>query len=498
MARPLHIILTVVCAAALLGAGAKPEGHPSPAGRTFYVDAENGSDDYDGLSKKRPFRSLDKINSLILDPGDCIRLKSGCEWTGQLRPQGSGLENAPIRLSRYGRGRLPVINQGPLAGAVVKLSNQDYWQISEIEVNGGTEKPEEVVAGIVVEATTAGRVLKHIVIRDCVVRHTNGTIKAYESSAIWVGVPGWDHENGLTTGFDGVLIENNRIYGSDRNGILVWTTAAPGERSQFQNGLIPSKNVIVRGNHLEDIGGDAILVLGSDAPLVERNTVRRCCLKTGDPAYGSGYNPSSAAIWLHHCENGIMQYNAVYDCVKQPGNNDGLAYDFDINCNGCILQYNYSENNAGGFLLIMNTATNNVARYNVSRNDRDHVLYCHSTQGNIVYNNTFVIDDGDSYIVPLSTFANNIFFAAGTSTMSVREEWKGVFSNNCYGGNWKELPNDKDAIVADPGISLKSLRPDRKSPCLKSGEVMNDNGGRDYFGRPVPKDSPPDIGAVQR
>ena len=69
MARPLHIILTVVCAAAILGAGSKPEVHLSPAGRTFYVDAENGSDDYDGLSKKRPFRSLDIINSLILDPG---------------------------------------------------------------------------------------------------------------------------------------------------------------------------------------------------------------------------------------------------------------------------------------------------------------------------------------------------------------------------------------------------------------------------------------------
>ena len=158
----------------------------------------------------------------------------------------------------------------------------------------------------------------------------------------------------------------------------------------------------------------------------------------------------------------------------------------------------FYSNNAGGFLLIMNTATNNVARYNVSRNDRDHVLYCHSTQGNIVYNNTFVIDDGDSYIVPLSTFANNIFFAAGTSTMSVREEWKGVFSNNCYGGNWKELPNDKDAIVADPGISLKSLRPGRNSPCLKGGKVIQDNGGKDYSGKPVPKDIHPDIGAVQR
>lgn len=87
MARPLHIISAVICAAALLGAWAKPEGRPSPAGRTFYVDAEKGSDDYDGLSKKRPFRSLDKINSLILDPGDCIkhRVRSPYLRRGQCR-----------------------------------------------------------------------------------------------------------------------------------------------------------------------------------------------------------------------------------------------------------------------------------------------------------------------------------------------------------------------------------------------------------------------------
>ncbi len=61
---------------------------------------------------------------------------------------------------------------------------------------------------------------------------------------------------------------------------------------------------------------------------------------------------------------------------KQPWNNDGMAYDFDFNCNGNILQYNLSCNNDGGFLLIMNTATNNEARYNISVNDRDHVLFC--------------------------------------------------------------------------------------------------------------------------
>lgn len=477
-------------------------------GRTYYVDAEKGNDNHTGLSAREAFRTLEKVNSLQLLPGDCVLFKSGCEWYGQLRPQGCGTEGSPIRISRYGRGELPRICQDTLAGFVVLLQNQDYWEISHIEVDGGTPKPTEVVGGIHVQATTVGRVLKHIVISDCVVRNTWGTVKAYESSAIWVGVPGWDDPNGLTTGFDGVMIENNRIYGSDRNGILVWTTAAPGSRSQFRPGLIPSRNVVVRGNLMEDIGGDAILILGSYAPLIEGNVVRRCCLKTGDPAYGDGYNPSSAAIWLHHCERGVMQYNAVYDCVKQPRNNDGLAYDFDFNCNECILQYNYSCNNAGGMLLIMNTATNNVARYNVSVNDRDHVLFCvgDKREGNIVYNNTFYINHGASHIVPRATFINNIFYATGSATMSVADEHTGVFSHNCYGGHWESLPADSHAIVGDPrfvrggkkGISPKRLRLSSSSDCIAAGTVVPEGGGRDYFGHPLPKSGLPCLGAIER
>ena len=502
MGKTLHSILCVICLMAVVTTTVQRCGRPDNQGLTYYVDADGGDDGNDGLSAKRPFRSLDKVNGLQLKPGDCIRLKSGSKWIGQLRPQGSGLENAPIRLTRYGKGDLPVIDQDTLSGAVLQLRNQDCWEISEIELNGGTAKPTEVVAGIAVEATTVGRVLKHIIIKDCIIRNTLGTVKKYESAAIWVGVPGWNDDYGLTTGYDGLLIENNRIYGSDRCGIIVWTTAGPGKTSEFQPGLIPSRNVIVRNNYMEDIGGDAILVLGSDAPLIERNTVKRCCLKTGDPAYGDGYNVCSAAIWLHHCEKGIMQYNAVYDCVKQPDNNDGLAYDFDYNCNECILQYNYSENNAGGFLLIMGPATNNVVRYNVSRNDKDHVLHCAGSKdsGNLLYNNTFFIDNGaSSYIVAHATFINNIFYAAGESSIRVEDKRQGDFFHNCYGGNWSgEIPDDENAVTADPMIDPESLRPGKTSPCLKEGKIIPDNGGKDFFGKKVPPDTNPDIGAVQR
>lgn len=483
------------------------QGHE---GKIYYVDAVNGADSNDGLSEEKAWKSIEKVNSVMFQSADKILFRAGCKWIGQLRPQGSGVEGAPICIDKYGEGSLPCISQGKLSGIVLLLLNQEQWEIRNIEIDGGTPKPSEQVGGIQVQATTAGKVLNHIVISDCVVRNIGGSVKLYESCAIWVGVPGWDADYGLTTSFNDVRIENNQVYNSDRNGILVWTTAAPGKNSQFQPGLIPSSNVIIKNNNLEDIGGDAILVLGSNCPLIEGNVVRRACLKTGAPEYGSDYNPSSAAIWLHHCEGGIMQYNEVYDCMKQPLNNDGMAYDFDFNCNNNILQYNFSCNNAGGFLLIMNTATNNKVRYNISENDKNHVLFCVGSKEdkNVVYNNTFYINSGTSYIVPNAWFINNIFMADMEAGMSVQNPELGVFKNNCYAGNWNIKPSDKYAVNANPLFvspggrtgnreSLKGYSLSIVSSCLATGDMIDDNGGKDILGNPVPQGRNPNIGAVQ-
>ena len=104
------------------------------------------------------------------------------------------------------------------------------------------------------------------------------------------------------------------------------------------------------------------------------------------------------------------------------------------------------------FLLIMQTASDNVARYNISHNDRNHVLFCvgDKNENNVIHNNTFYIHDGTSFIVPNATFANNIFMTGPNSEMSVQNQERGIFKNNCYYGNWKALPDDKSAITENP------------------------------------------------
>ena len=484
----------------------------TPLGAADYHVSNRGHDDADGLTATNAWRSLERVNRTVFQPGDRLLFESGGQWTGFLRPQGSGVQDQPIRLGRYGDGSLPRLTA---TGVVVRFENQDFWEVSEIEIVGGNTKPDAVTGGIHFVATNAGRILRHIVVRDCVIHDLGGSFKEYESCAIWVGVEGWNKEHGLTTTFEWVRIENNRIRNTGRCGILVWTCAAPAGQTDgnrmFREGLLPSKHVTIRKNVIEDLGGDAILVLGSEKPLIEYNTVRRSCLRTGDPAVPvhPGYNPHSAAVWLHSCLEGIMQFNEVTDSGKQSGNNDGMAFDFDFNCKGCILQYNVSRDNAGGFLLIMQSARDNIARYNLSLNDRDHLLYLVGKleENNLVHNNTFHVRDGAGYIIPRARIVNNIFLISGSATMEERDGG-GEFRNNAYHGDWKKLPADPSPVVADP-LLLKpqpasdlattfrnySLRPG--SPCRGRGAAIPNNGSRDLNGTPVPSNAPLDLGALQ-
>ena len=485
---------------------------------TDYHVSNKGRDEADGLTPATAWNSLKRVNEATFQPGHQLLFQSGNQWTGFLRPQGSGMQDRPIRLGRYGEGALPLIVVGEQAGVVVRFENQDFWEISDLEIVGNKAKPDQVVGGIHFVANTAGRILRHIVVRDCVIRNLGGSFKEYESCAIWVGVEGWNREHGLTTTFEWVSIENNQIRDTGRCGILVWTCASPAGQgagqSMFRDGLLPSKHVTIRRNRIEDLGGDAILVLSSEDPLIEYNTVHRACLRTGDPAFPvhEGYNPHSAAVWLHSSLGGVIQFNQVSDSGKQPGNNDGMAFDFDFNCKNCLLQYNLSQNNVGGFLLIMQSARDNIARYNLSLNDRDHLLYLNGQleENNLVHNNTFHLWEGmENYLILRARIVNNIFHVTGSATLEERDADTGGCSNNCYSGNWKRQPEDPLKLTADPrfhnpvpGVDMAAISENyslsQDSPCLRRGIAIPRNGGRDLNGSIVSESTPPDLGALQQ
>ncbi|MET4136670.1 hypothetical protein [Pseudarthrobacter sp. PvP090] len=81
------------------------------AGATYFVSAA-GSDTNAGTSSAAPWKSLAKINSIVLKPGDTVSFRRGDTWTGGIVANQSGTETAPITLNGYGTGNAPTITGG--------------------------------------------------------------------------------------------------------------------------------------------------------------------------------------------------------------------------------------------------------------------------------------------------------------------------------------------------------------------------------------------------
>ncbi|HWI56283.1 MAG TPA: family 43 glycosylhydrolase, partial [Bacillota bacterium] len=89
-----------------------PQGRLQPlqadSARTFYVDAERGEDQQDGLKPETAWRSLAQVNHAPLAPGDRVLFRRGQTWRGQLVAQ-SGNASGVITYGAFGKGLKPVL-----------------------------------------------------------------------------------------------------------------------------------------------------------------------------------------------------------------------------------------------------------------------------------------------------------------------------------------------------------------------------------------------------
>ena len=523
--KKLSVILAVFLAAATLSAQDK----------TYFVSAQ-GNDSADGLSVATAWKSIEKVNSVTFLPGDRILFRKGDTFYGQIAVKGSGEEGRPITMSSYGDGSgRPVINLGSAEGAGILMENVSHWEVYGMEVV--SYEPYKIGIGrqgIVVRVSDGGS-FDHFVIKDNYVHDIwgqlggNGLYVNYSSSAILVHTARQASGRAITgpnepTVINDVLIEGNRIERVDKCGIV-----CRGARN----------NVVVRGNYMDNIGGDGIFVNGPYRGLIEYNEIHRSCMRAGFPDLpgDDGWWPHVAACWIQNTEETIMQFNEVYDTARNLYNGDGFAYDFDFNCKRCICQYNYSKNNHG-LMLLMYNIFENVTRYNISENDHTHLIQMQGPlegDNSLVYNNVFYVDYGLADIDFFLTrepellgakFYNNIFYATGqgrfrtvyssgdTQVRNYDEELKPdlapgtLFLHNCYYGPWKNgLPDDPEALVADPkfvapgtgGTGLATLggyKLREDSPCINTGMYVPNNGGRDFFGQSL-EDGHTDYGAFE-
>jgi len=493
-------------------------GFAKEGSTTYFVDAQNGNDNFDGLSPLTPWRSFKNVNNKTFQPGDHILLEANSVWNGtsvnqnnlntllhssevgMLWPKGSGDYQNHIVIDFYviedfktlnpkisfRSNTRPIINGNgtPSMGTnrwfpsgAITLWEQHHWRIRNIQVTNtfkdflaerdthwyDTMVPKHL-SGIFIggvsdtrnnpdfrqvidpdDITTYNIIVEHCYVHDVQSMHqNNGRGGAFQNSQVLGGgaaspvfkVVGGIIVYGLHYNYDGASIPGSGNYFS-YNGLLLQNNIVKRVGLEgLRNKTTPdmqgwaNSNVVFRGNYLEDIFGDGIVVDGIQASdalnargdhkngLVESNIITRACAA---PNSGSA---NYAAVWAMTCRDTTFQFNEVYGSLY--GWNDGEAWDIDIGSNRVVYQYNFSHHNQGGTILFMSGITNGIFRYNISANDGGgtrslssvypgintssdsftrwnngqcffHYSFANVTGSNnipLIYNNTFYVGDG--------------------------------------------------------------------------------------------------------
>jgi hypothetical protein len=413
--------------------GDPPSAAPPRSAASYYLDcsaSQNGNG-----AQASPWNSLASVNAFTFLPGDHLLLSRGTSCNGALAPQGSGASNTPIVIDAYGTGAQPVINGGTGEEAL-KLFNQQYWEINNLEITGGDRY------GVYVSGNVPNASINHIYLRNLNVHGAayNSTKRA-DSGEVFVAT----HAAGQILNdvlIDGVTAHDSHVS----EGIFVSAGGAWIELNGISQPL--GSNVTVQNSMAHDIYGDGILISELNNGLLQTNVV-----------YNSGLCPNCSGstpvgLWEWYCHTCTVQNNESY--ANQSWEGDGGDFDIDYYNNNNVLQYNYGHDSAGYCVAFFGAggraSLDNVFRYNVCSNNgrksdlsKQGEVFVHtwengSLNGVQIYNNTF-------YWNPAS---NAAAFSTDTATYSGSDPR--FFKNNIIYATVPGMIQTTSAFVLDDNI----------------------------------------------
>jgi len=518
---------------------------------TYYVDSAGGNDSWDGTSPSTAWQTLAKVNATTFSPGDQILLKAGSVWQGAgglLYPKGSGTAGNPIVIDMYGTGSKPLINANKTYNLVMNeedvstsvfLYNQEYWEIYNLEVMngqpGGAEQND--THGVYITAEETGQIHDHIYLLDLDIHDVNtkvgprtGRDKGKNNGGICFDVFG---DTVAGTQFDDILVEGCYIYDCGATGIKTWSDQ---HNWRCHDPTTYHTNVAVRNNVVDHTQGDGIVMAMTEGALVEYNVASCTHMKPSDPY---------VAIWNYESYDTVMQFNEAYNTQTDT---DGQGFDIDDYTLRTVVQYNYSHDNVGGFMLLIcipsergkcATCDNNVVRYNISQDDGAEIVkFAGEPHHTDFYNNVFY-HSGDPSAPPYTTVFrlsksfythayNNIFETWGGGDWLQPDfendpdfrrniiygnpdysKWVSVYPDNLWGVDPMFQNPGSGGIGMDTcgGYMLQAESPAidyglwSDDPVLMAlpdhpGPIGADHGDQDYFGNSLPYPSgTPDGGA---
>lgn len=500
----------------------------------FYLSASAGNDTNDGLSPSTAWQTLSKANSLSLLPGDSLLFQAGDTFSGKLSIMNEGgSESSPILISQYGEGEKPIID-GIGYTASIHIQNSGYLHLSQLEIKNDGGPPQagestQLRQGIYIENTfTDGTTFDHYYLDNLTFRNIYPTDQITDDdqtgvNAYAIRTSGSWGDNINPTRFNDFRIENCFFTRTGRHAVL----------------LTAINELEIRNNLFEHVGG-AGMVIGNNSTniLVEKNITNYTGSSLDSRMAGRG-----SGIWAFRTKNLVVQHNKF---MHARGIKDSFGMHIDIGNQNVVYQYNYSEDNEGGFAEILGANVNVGYRYNLSvgdgwrsrGNQLGRVFWVGGWSGNpqnpigsdsvFIYHNSVYVRDTIQpriwieAVTENTRIYNNIVYAPnGLAEVFIKNDpsfndfdhnlWFGAISTTDTDG---ETYRGANAVTTDPLFVTTPIIDENgfvlqaNSPAIGSGKIISptnnsnphdyfsNSGGKDYFGNVLVDTGPPPIGAV--
>jgi hypothetical protein len=392
----------------------------------FHIDPGSGDDANDGLSPATAWKTANALSGRALSGGTRVLFRAGSVHAGTVSLSPRGNAGKPVVVGRYGNGPAPVINGRGATSAMI-ISDPDHLVVEDLEITNRSPQPG-ARNGIVVSAND-GTSAHNIVLRRLHVHHVSGHDERNGGCGILLG--SGRSSSGSASRYEDLRIEDCLLHDLPFNGILVsgWETRGRNQQGELQD---PSTGIVIRGNLLHDIAGDAICIITTRGAIIEHNEVYRSSL---GQVRGERESPS-AGIWPHSSDGTIMRFNRVEGLR---GGKDGQAFDVDFDCRNTLIENNFTRDNGTGFLLVCSGGGDGrkyetmqvVVRNNLCWNECAEppgalFTFISRVRGIHVENNAFVFEqEGERRFLRLGnwldpswpadiTFSRNLIISAGS------------------------------------------------------------------------------------
>lgn len=460
---------------------------------------------------------FDRLKNATYLAGTYVLFEAGKVFNGQFAPLGSGTEDEPIIVSAYDPetkemlldniDNKPIINGNSLVEAPFYLYNESNWIISNLEITNtdGTDDDQGDIFGIYIVEEDAG-IVENLIVRYCYIHDVNGKVEGKGRGGIHTHVKGSD----IPTQINNLLIEENLV--SYVGGVGIGNVSSWG--GVQDDDYYPWENHIIRGNRVEHTGRNAIIIRMSINPVAEYNVL----------PYSSRYS-TGHSIFNFNTDGMVMQYNEAYGNTGELDEHDRGGFDADYNAHNTFIQYNYSHDNHWFCGMMRKYNKGITLRYNLTVNEKLGAYeYGFPSDVGIedvlIHNNTHYFKAGlnaspfaspGKTRTPINTkMYNNIFYFEDASEWAVEADESCELSHNLFYNiseigtnniitdplfvNQGENPYDVDMKAAD---RLSGYQLMDNSPCFDAGKVIVDNGGLDFWGKPL-SDGLLDIGAFEK